>query len=173
VATTLPPEGILAAVRAEAAALDPELVVYRVAPMTERVGRGVSRERFAFVLMGAFAVVAVMLAALGLYSVLAYGVRQRTREIGIRVALGATAADVRALVLRQAAIVIGIGLVVGIAGAAGLGRVLASLLFETSPSNARVLIPTAALLMIVASLAAWLPARRAARIQPKVAMQEE
>ena len=172
VATTLPPEGILAAVRTEVAALDPELVVYRVAPMTERVGRGVSRERFAFVLMGAFAVVAVMLAALGLYSVLAYAVRQRTREIGIRIALGATAADVRALVFRQAAMVVGIGLVVGIAGAAGLGRVLASLLFETSPSNVRVLMATAALLMGVASLAAWLPARRAARIEPRVAIQE-
>ena len=68
--------------------------------------------------------------------------------------------------------VLGIGLVVGIAGAAGLGRVLASLLFETSPSNARVLMATAALLTVVASLAAWLPARRAARIDPRVAIQE-
>ena len=115
-AVRLSTRAITAAVRAEVATLDPELVVYRVAPMAEVVGRGMSRERFAFVLMGAFAVVAVMLAALGLYGVLAYAVRQRTREIGIRIALGATAADVRALVLRQTAVVVGMGLTVGIAG---------------------------------------------------------
>ena len=114
VATELPPERMLAAVRAAIAALDPELVVHRPAPMTEVVGRGSSRERFALVLMGAFAGVSLLLAALGLYGVLAYTVRQRTQEIGIRMALGASAAQVRALMLRQAALVLGVGLVAGI-----------------------------------------------------------
>ena len=107
VATDGPPERILPAVRAVVAAIDPELVVYRAAAMTDVVGRGASRERFALVLMGAFAGVSLTLAAIGLYGVLAYTVRQRTPEIGIRMALGATAADVRALVLRQAAIIVG------------------------------------------------------------------
>ncbi|MPY87594.1 MAG: FtsX-like permease family protein [Luteitalea sp.] len=173
VATELPPERILPAVLAEVAALDPELVVHRTAPMAEVVGREISRERFALVLMVAFAVVALMLAALGLYGVLAYAVRQRTREIGIRIALGATAAHVRALVLRQAAVVVGIGLVVGIAGAHALGRALASLLFETSASDRRVLVATAVLLTVVALLAACLPAWRASRVEPRIAIQEE
>ncbi|MGH7574694.1 MAG: ADOP family duplicated permease [Longimicrobiales bacterium] len=172
VATELPPERILPAVRAEVAALDPELVVHNVAPMTEVVGRGVSRERFALVLMGAFAAVALTLAALGLYGVLAYMVRLRTQEIGIRIALGATAAHVRVLVLRQAATVVGIGLVAGIGGALVLGRWLSSLVFEISPSDPRILVATALLLTITAFLSAWLPVRRASQVDPRIAMQE-
>ena len=172
VATDGPPERILPAVRAVVAAIDPELVVYRAAPMTEVVGRGASRERFALVLMGAFAGVSLTLAAIGLYGVLAYTVRQRTPEIGIRMALGATAADVRALVLRQAAIVVGSGLVVGIAGALVLGRWLSSLVFQVSPWDLRILAVTAVLLMITGAVAAWLPARRASRVAPGMAMQE-
>ena len=102
---------LLSAVRDEVARLDPELVVHRPAPMAEVVDRGTSRERFALVLMGAFAVVALALAALGLYGVLAYAVRQRSTEIGIRIALGATAGrDARSCV-RQAAAVVGLGIV--------------------------------------------------------------
>lgn len=172
VATELPPEQILAAVRAEVAGLDPELVVHRAAPMTDVVGRGVSRERFALVLMGAFAGVALLLAAIGLYGVLAYAVRQRTQEIGIRIALGATGTQVRALVLRQAALVVGMGLAAGIAGALLLGRWLSSLVFEISPSDPRILLATALLLTITGLLSAWLPARRASRVEPRAAMQE-
>jgi ABC-type lipoprotein release transport system permease subunit len=172
VATEVPPDRILGAVRAQVAALDPELVVYRVAPLTEVVGEGVNREQFAFVLMGAFAGVAVLLAALGLYGVLAYTVCRRTQEIGIRMALGATATQVRALVLRQTALILGTGLVVGIAGALGFGRWLTSLVFEISPWDPRILLATASLLTITGLLAAWLPARRASLVPPKIAMQE-
>ncbi len=172
VATDDPPERILPAVRAVVAAIDPDLVVYRAAAMTEVVGRGASRERFALVLMGAFAVVSLTLAAIGLYGVLAYTVRQRTPEIGIRMALGATAADVRALVLRQAAIVVGSGLVFGVVGALVLGRWLSSLLFQVSPWDLRILAVTAVLLLITGAVAAWLPARRASRVAPGMAMQE-
>jgi putative ABC transport system permease protein len=172
VATELPPERTFAAVRAEIAALDPELVVHRAAPMNEVIGRGVSRQRFALILMGAFAVVSVLLAALGLYGVLAYSVRQRTQEIGIRMALGATAAQVRALVLRQAVVVIGSGLVVGVAGALLLGRWLSSLVFKVSPWDPRILLATALLLTITGFVAAWLPARRASRMPPNMALQD-
>ena len=138
VATELPPERILADVRAAVASLDPELVVHRAAPMTEVVGRGASRERFALVLMGAFAGVSLLLATLGLYGVLAYAVRQRTQEIGIRIALGATAARIQLTVLRQAGVVLGAGLLAGTVGALVLGRWLTSLAFwnqSLGPAN--------------------------------------
>ena len=171
VATDEPPERILPAVRAVVAAIDPELVVYRAAAMTEVVGRGASRERFALVLMGAFAGVSLTLAAIGLYGVLAYTVRQRTPEIGIRMALGATAARrarTRAPAGRRRP---GSGLVVGIGGALVLGRWLSSLLFQISPWDPRSS-RTALLLTITGVVAAWLPARRAARVEARIAMQE-
>jgi putative ABC transport system permease protein len=172
VATGEPPERILPAVRSVVAAIDPELVVHRPAAMTEVVGRGASRERFALVLMGAFAGVSLALAAIGLYGVLAYAVRQRTPEIGIRMALGATASDVRVLVLRQAASVVGSGLVAGVIGTLVLGRWLSSLLFQVSPWDPRILAVTAVMLVITGAVAAWLPARRASRVVPRIAIQD-
>ena len=166
------PERVLPAVRAAVARLDPELAVHRPATMADVVGRSVNTQRFAFVLIGTFAIVSLTLAALGLYGVLAYSVRQRTPEIGIRMALGATGADVRVMVFRQAAVVLGVGLVVGIAGSLVLGSWLSSLVFEVSPSEPRVIGATALLLAAVALLAAWVPARRAARVEPRIAMQE-
>jgi putative ABC transport system permease protein len=171
VATEPAPERIIEPARLQVAALDPELAVHRAAAMSEVVGRGISRERFAFVLMAAFAVVAVLLAALGLYGVLAYSVRQRTREIGIRIVLGATTGQVRALVIRQAAVVIAFGLGAGTAGALALGRWLSSLVFQVSPWDPRILAATAGLLATTGLLAAWLPARRAARVPPATAIQ--
>ncbi len=171
VATDGPPEQILHAVRSAVAAMDPELVVHRVAAMSEVVGRGVGRERFALVLMGTFAAVSLTLAAVGLYGVLAYAVRQRTPEIGIRMALGATGREVRALVFRQAVLVLGAGLVAGIAGAAVLGRWLSALVFQVSPWDLRILLVTSLVLAITSLVAAWLPARRAANVAPKTAMQ--
>ena len=154
-------EELLSAVREEVARLDPELVVHRPATMAEVVDRGASRERFALVLMGAFAVVALALAALGLYGVLAYAVRQRSTEIGIRIALGATAGQVRALVFRQAAVVVSLGVAAGLAGALVLGRWLEALAFGIAPSDPRILIASAVVLSLVALVAAWLPAQRA------------
>jgi predicted permease len=173
VSTRLPLEQVLPPVRAAVSALDSQLVVHRPAPMSEVVGRGIARERFTLVLMAAFALVALGLASVGLYGVLAYSVRQRTHEFGIRMALGATASHVRGLVLRQAAVVLGIGLAIGTAGALALGRWLSALIVETSPPAPRVLIATAALLAAVAFLSAWLPAWRASRVEPCIAMHEE
>jgi predicted permease len=172
VATDGPPDRILPAVRAVVAAMDPELAVHRTAAMTDVVGRGASRERFALVLIASFAVVSLTLAAIGLYGVLAYGVRQRRAEIGIRMALGATPGEVRALVLRQAALVLGMGMIAGLAGALMLGRWLSSLLFQISPWDARILAATILLLALTALGSAWLPARRAALVDPRTAIQE-
>jgi predicted permease len=166
------PERILPAIREAVARLDPELAVYRPGTMADVVGRSVSTQRFAFVLIGAFAIVSLTLAALGLYGVLAYSVRERTPEIGIRMALGATAAEVRAMVFRQAAVLLSVGIVAGSAGAVVIGRWMSSLVFEVSPSDPRVIGATALLLAATASLAAWIPARRAARVEPRIAMQE-
>jgi putative ABC transport system permease protein len=172
VATDGPPERVLPGVRAVVASMDPDLVVYRAAAMTEVVGRGASRERFALVLMGAFAGVSQTLAAIGLYGVLAYAVRQRTPEIGIRIALGATAAHIRLSILRQAGFVLGSGLVAGTIGAVVLSRWLTSLAFGISPSDPRILAAAAVVLTTSGLLAAWLPARRATRVAPRIAMQE-
>ena len=172
VAADVPPERLTATVRGAVARLDPELVVHRAAPMAEVVGRGRSRERFAVLLMGAFAGVALLLAMVGLYGVLAYTVRERRQEIGIRLALGATTTQVRALVLRQAAVVLAVGLAVGIGGALALGRWLSSLAFQVSPSDPRIILATALLLTVTGLVSAWLPARRASRIDPKTAMRE-
>ena len=162
----------LAAVRTEMARLDAELVVHRPTAMADVLGRGASRERFALVLMGAFAVAALALAALGLYGMLAYTVRQRTTEIGIRLALGATPGQVRGLVFRQAVLVVSIGLIAGLAGALVAGRWLAAMTFQISPSDPRVLAATVLAVSIPALVAAWLPARRAARVPPAVALHD-
>lgn len=172
VAADLPPEQLLEPVRAAVARIDPELTVHRPAALEQVVGRGHSRQRFALVLMGAFAAVGLILAALGLYGVLDYGVRQRAREIGIRVALGATGAEIRTLVLKQAAVILGAGLAAGAVGALLLGRWLSSLLFEVSASDPRIFAATALVLAITGVVAAWLPARRASRVPPTVALQE-
>ena len=172
VATERSTDELLSAVRREVDRLDPELVVHRPATMAEVVDRGTSRERFTLVLMGAFAVIALALAALGLYGVLAYAVRQRSTEIGIRIALGATAAQIRALVFRHAAAVVSLGVAAGFAGALLLGRWLDALAFGIAPSDPRILIASAIVLALVALVAAWLPAQRAADVEPRLAMQD-
>lgn len=171
IATDRSPGELLSHVRLEVARLDPELVVYQPATIEEVVNRGTSRERFALVLMAAFAIIALALAALGLYGVLAYLVRQRSTEIGIRVALGATAGDVRALVFRQAGVVVSLGVVGGLAGALALGRWLDALAFGVAPSDPRILMTSAVVLACVALVAAWLPAQRAAGVAPRTAIE--
>jgi hypothetical protein len=172
VATDLRPEQVVPAIRAAVAAIDPELVVHRPTPIAEVVGRGVARERLTLVLMAGFAGVALLLAVVGLYGVLAYAVRQRTQEIGIRLALGATSAQVQALVLKQAAGVVAVGLVGGFAGALALGRWLSSLVFQVNPTDVRILLATALVLAAASLISAWLPARRAARLEPRLTLQE-
>jgi len=172
VATERTPQELLGDVRREVRRFDPELVVYRPATMAEVVGRGTERERFALVLMGTFAVIALALAALGIYGVIAYAVRQRSTEIGIRIALGATGGQVRALVFRQAVVIVVIGVAAGLTGTFVLGRWLEALAFGIAPSDPRILTASAAVLALVAFVAAWVPAQRAARVAPRIAMHD-
>jgi len=141
------------------------LVCQRIAERRPELARGL-------VLMGAFASVSLGLAALGLYGVLAYAVRQRTHEIGIRMALGATVSEIRLAVLRQASLVLASGLVAGTVGALVLGRWLTSLAFQISPSDPRIVLSAASLLTTTGLMAAWLPAIRASRVAPRIAIQE-
>ena len=173
VASAVPPESILPAVRREVAALDAELVVHRPATLAEVLGRGRSPRSFAFALTAAFAALALTLALLGLYGVVSYAVRQRTREIGIRMALGADAGGVRAMVLRQALAVVAVGLALGLVGSRVLGRFLTALLFETEPGDPALLGAAAASLLAGAVAAVWMPARRATRVAPRVALEGE
>ena len=123
--------------------------------------------------LGAFAGVAVLLAALGIYGVVAYTVALRTREMGIRIALGSRPAGVLGMVMRESLTTVGIGLIVGLIGSLAVTRMLESMLFEVSPTDPLALGVTTALLAGVAGLASFVPARRAARVDPVIAMQAD
>jgi ABC-type antimicrobial peptide transport system permease subunit len=124
-------------------------------------------------LLGAFAGIALLLAAIGLYGVIAYTVTQRTREIGIRMALGAGRGTVLRMVLRQAVILLAAGTLTGFSGVAMLSRVLKGFIYGVTPGNAGVLIGVAVLMFTVGVMAAWKPARRAASIDPMQALRAE
>jgi putative ABC transport system permease protein len=144
--------------------VDPDQPVSNVSTIEQALGRLLRARRFALALMGAFAAVAMVLAAVGLYGVIAYGVTQRRRELGVRVALGAAAGRIAAMVLGEGARIAAVGVTIGILGAVAVARVLASLLFDVSPRDPLVLAGVSAALVVVALIASALPALRAARI---------
>ena len=153
--------------------IDPSLPLYAVRPMTEYLSQSVARPRFNTILLGLFAALALVLTAVGLYGVLSYSVAQRTHEIGIRRALGADAGDVYRLIVGDGMRLVALGLLLGIGGALLAARLLASLLFQTAPSDPATLAAVTATLAAVSLAASWLPARRAAGIEPTVALREE
>ncbi len=171
VALNGPNDGIQQSVRAAIAAIDPLLVVYRPAMLDEAVGRGAAQRVFTLRILGAFAVIALILSALGIFGVLSYGVRLRAREFGIRMALGAQQSSIRVMVLRRGLIVSGIGIVIGVAFAAGLSRFMRSMLFEVSPLNPIVFGAAAGFMAAVAAASAYLPAYRATATDPRSALQ--
>ena len=164
---------LIAALRREARALDPNLPLVNVQPMTEAVGFSLIPLRLAASVVGGLGLVGLMLAALGVYGVVAYTVGARTREIGIRVALGAQAADILRLVMRQGFALVLVGLALGAAGAFALTRYLASLLYNVSTSDPVAFSAGGALLAFAALLASYLPARRATKVDPTVALRHE
>ena len=160
-------------IRRQVATLDPELAVFNVRTMTTMLGEATAQPRLTAWLVGLFAIVAVLLAAIGVYGVLAYLVAQRTQEIGVRMALGASARSVLQLVLGHALRLTGAGIGIGMAGAAILGPFLASLLFGIGPRDAVTFAGVALGLVAIAVLAGYVPARRATRVDPLVALRTE
>jgi len=167
------PALVLPALRAAIQQLNPELVMTRVSTAEELVAQSFAGQRFATLLMFVFAVLGTALAAVGLYGVLTYAVSERTQEIGIRMALGAQRGDVLRMVLRQGMLLVALGIVTGLMGAQGFGRLMRSLLFNVSPTDPATLATIALLLSAVALLACWLPARRATKVDPMEALRYE
>jgi putative ABC transport system permease protein len=167
------PAAMAGSLRSKIVKVDPDQPVGKVKAVTEYVANAVATPRFTATLVGSFATLALLLAGFGLFSVMAYSVAQRRREIGIRMALGAQAADVRSLVVSQALRLGALGLGVGLVGAIAAGRVIATLLFGVSPSDPITFAGVCALLIAVLAAAAYLPARRATRVDPVVALRAE
>lgn len=171
--TTVAPTSLVSALRAAVLSVDSEQPLYQILTMEEVIGGSVAERRLNLMLLGTFALIALVLATAGLYGVISYLVAQRTREIGIRVALGARTRDVVWLVMRQGGRLTVVGICVGIAGALGLSRVMESLLYGVSARDPLTVGALAALLGAVALVATWLPARRAARVDPVIAIKSE
>jgi ABC-type antimicrobial peptide transport system permease subunit len=164
---------LLAAVPRIVGNIDPDLPVGNPQTMTAQVHENLALDRFVTMMSAAFAVLATLLASLGLYGVLAYTVTQRTREFGLRMALGAESKTVRRLVLRQVSVMTAAGAVIGVALASALGRVSESLLFQLNARDPYVFAGAAIVLVAVAFAAGFIPAQRAARVDPMTALRYE
>jgi putative ABC transport system permease protein len=167
------PPGVMPAIRREMAAIDPTVPAYDVKTLDRALADSIAPQRFNLFLLGTFAASAFVLALVGIYGVIAYSVAARTREIGVRVALGAGRGDVVGLVLREGMAVALAGIAAGLAAALALTRLMASLLYGVQATDPRIFAATASTLAITASLASWRPARKAAAIHPIVALRDE
>jgi putative ABC transport system permease protein len=153
--------------------LDGALPAFSIMPLAEVVNESVAQRRFSMMLLGLFAFVALFLAAVGLYGVVAYTVSQRTQEIGLRMAIGAEPGDVMRMVVGGGMKLATIGVAIGVAGALALASLIASMLYGVTAFDPASYVVTAAVLLVVAALACWIPARRAMRVDPLVALRQE
>jgi putative ABC transport system permease protein len=167
------PAQLAGPVRAAIREVSPGQAFFEVVPLRAKVSEAASTQRLFTVLVTVFGSLALALAAIGLYGVVAYVVRQREREIAVRVALGAPPRRVVALMLRQGMVPVAVGLAIGLGGAFAVTRVLASLLYEVSVTDPLTFVSVATLLGAVALVASWLPSRRATRVQPAVTLRED
>jgi putative ABC transport system permease protein len=167
------PASVAASIRTAVRAVDPKLVVLNVQPMETIVGDTIASRKFNATLLGLFAALALALAATGVYGVLQYSVIQRKREMGIRIAVGATSWDMIRLIVGQAVGLAAIGVTIGLAGALALTRVIGALLYNTDPLDGPTFAASAGVLLLIAGLSSYLPAWRALRIDPTIAMRAE
>jgi len=173
VRSTTDPLGLVDAIRGEVRALDGVIPVTGFVKPEDRLLRSTTRQRLYMQLLTIFAVVGLAIAVVGLYGVISYSVARRTHEIGVRMALGAQRSDVLKLVIKKGLILIVVGLIVGVAGALALSRVLASFLFSVTPTDLMTFVAVSLLLIVVGLVACYIPARRAAKIDPMVALRYE
>jgi len=171
--TLTEPEALISTVRGSLVSIDSQQPVYAVEPMEKLLGTDVAPRKFVMSLIGALAFIAVALAIVGIYGVISFSVNERTREIGIRMALGAEGKDVLRMVLSQGMRVAAIGIIAGLAIAFAVTRLLTTLLFKVSPTDPKTFASVALMLSVVALLACYLPARRATKVDPLVALKDE
>ncbi|MGH9936501.1 MAG: FtsX-like permease family protein, partial [Blastocatellia bacterium] len=167
------PLAIVGAVRNEVRSLDSELPVYRVKTLDQYLAESIAQPRFNTLLLALFAGVAMILAAVGLYGVMAYSVAQRTREIGVRMALGAQPGDVLRLIVGQGMKLTLLGVVIGLVASLALTRLMKSLLYGVSPTDTPTFTAVTVLLVVVALVACWIPTRRATQVDPLIALRCE
>jgi len=172
VRTEGPPAALISEIRRELAGIDSQQPVYNMVPLETMIGDSIAKPRFHALLILCFAALALALAVVGAYGVMSYSVGQRTQEIGIRMALGASRANVLRMILRQGMTIALIGCVAGLAGALACGRIIAGFLFQTAPADPVVLAGICVVLLAATTLASYLPARRATRIDPMAALRE-
>jgi len=173
VRTSRDPVAMAGAIAAQVREIDSNQPVAKIRAMRDIVSEDLAQPRFTILLLASFAAGALLLTAIGLYGLIAFSVAQRTREIGVRVALGAQHRDVLRLVMRRGILLVGTGLAIGIAAALVLCRILTGLLYGVSPTDPITLLAVALFLAAVAMLATYLPARRAAHVDPMVALRAE
>lgn len=171
--TTSEPAALADAIVQQVRAIDPDVPVYDIATMVERVHESVARQRFAMTMLGAFAAFAMILAAVGVYGVMSFLVTQGTPDIAIRMALGAQRNSILSLVFQQGMALALIGVGLGLIGAFSLTRLMGGLLFGVSARDPLTFLGVALLLTLVALAACYFPARRAMRVDPMVALREE
>jgi putative ABC transport system permease protein len=167
------PADLASALRAAVWGLDRQLAVAKIRTMDEVIRESTAPRRFNLFLLAAFAALAVVLAAIGIYGVISYSVAQRTHEFGIRIALGAEPGDVVRQVVGQGAILMGLGILVGIIGALGLSRLMSNMLYGVKPTDPLTFIIVSTVLTGVALLASYVPARRATKVDPMAALRHE
>jgi ABC-type antimicrobial peptide transport system permease subunit len=167
------PLGLAASIRDRIRQVDPDVPASSIRTMEDRLSASLAQPRLQAVVLGTFAGLALLLAGVGIYGVMSYAARQRTREIGIRMAIGASSRAILTLLLGRGLLLVAAGLTAGLLGAAALTRALRTLLFGVSTSDPLVFGGVTAVLAAVAMVAAWVPARRATRLEPVAALREE